>query len=480
MTVRFYTGFNKRINSTLRPGTGATYTDINCKLKNDTSEHDPILILNSSTFNYNYAYISDWGKYYFVTDVVSVANNLIEYHLSEDVLATFKPDILNTEARVVYSTDGTGSLGSKVIDPRLQIGNQRTVTISGGASYPVFDQFQANHYLLTVINNLSNNDDISGITCSYLLNDSGMGKFRNWLNATTITAYIRDLLGDPLNSIVSLFWTPFTIDLTYLDGATEIVVCDKSTSGDITFTPGEVYRVKTSYPILNRDLYIPRNQVYTDYRSIEPYTTGTIYLPGVGVVPVTMSEWVGETQIRVNISTEILTGKMLYTLMRQSNNSIVQTIECNVAAQCPVGRITNEAAGTFTGIGAMAGGIASVITGAATESAVGVVAGVGALIAGAANTALSANTHSSSISGNYGSRYVFKNPYVQWVEYSVPMESVTVNYADLRGVPTQYHGSIGLLADGYIQCEGGSVVSSANMVEKQEINDFLNGGFYKE
>ena len=70
MNVTFYT-FAKRENSTAQPGAGITSKTYDCKLKENTSIINPTIeIVKEAAQNYtdllsyNYAYISDFGRYY--------------------------------------------------------------------------------------------------------------------------------------------------------------------------------------------------------------------------------------------------------------------------------------------------------------------------------------------------------------------------------------------------------------------------------
>lgn len=48
----------------------------------------------------NYAYISEFDRYYYVDDMISMRTNLWELHLRVDVLMSFKTDIRNSQAIV--------------------------------------------------------------------------------------------------------------------------------------------------------------------------------------------------------------------------------------------------------------------------------------------------------------------------------------------------------------------------------------------
>lgn len=96
MQIRMY-AFRKRINSTKRPTTkneqGQLSFSTECTLKDLTSVLAPQVALifpehQLSPATYNYAYIPDFHRYYFVTDVMFDRNRVI-YTLSCDVLATY-------------------------------------------------------------------------------------------------------------------------------------------------------------------------------------------------------------------------------------------------------------------------------------------------------------------------------------------------------------------------------------------------------
>lgn len=85
----------EKIGKTLSAGN--TY---NCALKDDTSVLDPVIIIQTSDniYTFNYMYISDFGRYYFINDIVSLNNNrwMIKAHV--DVLETYNDAILSNTA----------------------------------------------------------------------------------------------------------------------------------------------------------------------------------------------------------------------------------------------------------------------------------------------------------------------------------------------------------------------------------------------
>ena len=101
MNIYFY-NITKRLNSTAAvPATPAATLD--CYLKNDCSFLTPYLRVNSSTKpSYNYFKLED--RYYWVTEVTSIANELWEIRGSVDPLTTFRNHIFNTSAFVLYDS----------------------------------------------------------------------------------------------------------------------------------------------------------------------------------------------------------------------------------------------------------------------------------------------------------------------------------------------------------------------------------------
>ena len=73
-----------------------------CTLKENTSVLKPVIIIRSgdNIFSYNYMYIQEFGRYYFIDDIISVNNNLWEIHAHVDVLETYANAILSNSAVV--------------------------------------------------------------------------------------------------------------------------------------------------------------------------------------------------------------------------------------------------------------------------------------------------------------------------------------------------------------------------------------------
>lgn len=64
-------------------------------LREETSILNPVITIQSEDFpTYNYAKIEEFNRYYYIDNIVSVAENLWALHMSVDVLHTYKDGIM--------------------------------------------------------------------------------------------------------------------------------------------------------------------------------------------------------------------------------------------------------------------------------------------------------------------------------------------------------------------------------------------------
>ena len=183
-TLTYYT-FSKRHKSTLQPISG---TDIEVILKDGCSLTKPVFLLEIDgrpSFNY----IGYEGRYYFVTDIRSVRNNIWEIEGEEDYLATWKAVIGATTAMILYASGGSDN----IIDTRIPLLSSVTINRS----------FEA----------------LSGITITdgnqgtIILSITGTGSFGNYVmqNSTQIFELMRDMdnwvqfmITDPITGLQQL------------------------------------------------------------------------------------------------------------------------------------------------------------------------------------------------------------------------------------------------------------------------------------
>lgn len=102
--------------------------DIQGTLRNESSVIDPTIVIEKenlflSGVKYNYMYIKEFGRWYFINEIISIVNNIWEIHCHVDVLYSWMSDILNSYCIIdktedisyadMYLDDGTFVMDSK-------------------------------------------------------------------------------------------------------------------------------------------------------------------------------------------------------------------------------------------------------------------------------------------------------------------------------------------------------------------------------
>ena len=85
---------NNSENYRLDKSLTAKYAE-SCTLKDGCSIESPVLLITNANnlSDCNYLYISDFGRYYFIEDIISIRDGLWEIHAHVDVLMTYSTQI---------------------------------------------------------------------------------------------------------------------------------------------------------------------------------------------------------------------------------------------------------------------------------------------------------------------------------------------------------------------------------------------------
>ena len=97
------TSEKNKINKTIT--TGITLSG---SLRNESNVVNPSIIINiDNPTIYNYAYIPEFNRYYFITNYISLRTGMWQINLKSDVLMSFKDSILSSEV-LINKTEITG------------------------------------------------------------------------------------------------------------------------------------------------------------------------------------------------------------------------------------------------------------------------------------------------------------------------------------------------------------------------------------
>ena len=464
MKLKYWTGFSKRKNSTKQPN-DATATQIDVVLKEDTSIDTPSIILKGNNISIDYCYIADFGKYYFVGSPIILTNGTTQYDLEEDYLATHKSAIGSTVAEIAYSSTGYDAY---IVDTRLPA--KTTVTTEHVSVASGLDATGC--YILSLITDKANGK--TGAIGHYLMDEANLKNLVANLYDVSIQSVVAEAFYSPMDMIANCIWIPVSYsDASSLCSASESITLNNSpintsgrpVSGCQVTVPIKIY---ASVPIA-----IPGR--FSDFRDEQPYTTASLYLPGIGLTDLNINDFSSSANVNVYLKVDITNGDITYFIFND-NNDILKTVSFNGAEPVPLAHVSANSKGALTGIGGAAAMVASALLGAGNMSSM---LTAGSLMA-AGSTALSFNQRATSMKGGYSGRSSFaETVYMLTMVRQDTADPTNVNYIARWGRPVGKTQAISNHS-GYVQCDNASVAIAGDNSERDIINNYLNTGFYYE
>lgn len=521
MQATFY-NFAKRSNSTKFPPADLQSTVIDVTLKNGADILHPVFLLSLSykpAFNYVF-----WdARDYFVSDIRSVRNNLWEVECEVDALASFRLQIFNTTAFVLYD----GSANTEVIDTRLPVKTSATysknyatlsqslmtgqwkiaVSVVGSDSTTTFLLTPAQVRQLvnsTDLDNWFNNiwqqvdtldqtTDQSQIDVTTAITSAGsqiqgatdtvsmlkglalasnsLSMAVNWCVGDGIRTFIkgmaktfRKLIATPnaMECIKSAVFLPWDV---VGDGSMQNIVLGEYDTG-IAALP--VYN-----PIQHGQTAIAIPWQAADWRRNAPYHQIYLYLPFMGDIEISPSDIIDCAALNIYYSLNVMTGALNYRVATDQDTTI-GVFSCQTGVSYPIG----------------ASNITPVSVGMALGSAAAAIAGAPTLAAAAtAAASLSSIRPSTSCVGGGGGGAgsgLDMRVIIHSVFHDTVVQPASVQLT--AGTPTGSVKTLSALAGLYVQTQNASVGIDDNTAgskimtdwERQEINRLLDGGVYLE
>ena len=461
MQITYWEGFSKRKNSTKQPSGAGTTIDVH--LKEDTSREHPSFQL--SGHNYNMNYVQAFGDYYFVEDIISLSNGISEVVCTMDPMATYKSSIGSTQALIEYT-----STSSKI-------------TIPDPRNRPTTNVFEEVNTLLDLGNYGFHTTDnfIIGVAGGslgvtyYMVDPTELKQIFDKIFDTTFWGSVENQFYNFADCLVTCFRVPYTPD--GLSGNTSIYI-----AGQDTGAVGKTFNKYRSIPLTACDLIYPSGSQYSlgqNYLDFEPYTTGTLYLPFVGVVPLDLGICSYNRAMNIGAVIDQYTGDIVYTVSNTSGD-YVSTYSGNFAAEVPISSQHANAMGAATGAVSAIGGLAAAGIGAVAGNAAAIAGGLAAAAGSGIGAAASMAVHSQvngSMSSCLGSQVgLIAKATILTRE---PAEPTLTVFQASSGMPFFQVDTISLVS-GYVKCWNASVNCAATPADKDIINDYLNSGFYYE
>lgn len=472
MATLTYYSFSKRHKSTKQPTSG---TDITVNLKDGVSLTNPVFLLNFSGFpTFNYCQFE--GRYYFVTDIRQVRNDLFEVECEEDYLASWKSTIGSTQAMILYATGGSDN----IVDARIPI------------TSPVYTASEA-----SALDGITITDGNQG---TIILSITGVGSFGNYVmqNSTQIFDLIRDV-DNFFRYLISGATDPYIeVDLQRLlngncadnlKGAIALpILASAMTQGTlenlylgtypcVDHNDNNIKGYRITDPLATGSATISIPWRYSDWRRHSPYTSLYLYLPLIGTIQLPTDELIGESSIAVLYSINITSGDVAVEVRASSSQKIITTASGNCAMATPYGSAnistSKVASAVVTGIAGVAAAALAPTSGGAT------LALFGGLSASAGQMLTAAQGETKGGGGLSGGASHGLTKLCVLTSVSKELTDSQANVNPIIGKPVMAKNTIGSYS-GFVQTDGAQVEGLMNNNEREVINSLLDGGIYYE
>lgn len=269
--------------------------------------------------------------------------------------------------------------------------------------------------------------------------------------------------GNPIDGLIDLRLYPFDIvSKTASSGASKIVVGRTDTG----VTGVKINDYNAILDLGECSFY----RKFNNFLDFEPFTTGSLYIPYVGIVPISTADFMGQT-ISCKMVVDITTGSC--TAIVFANNIPIIYKNGNIGVEIPMTG-SNSAEYASRVMGGLTSGAADIALGAASKSVGQVVSGVGSIV----DSALSVNNTMYNTAGSSSPACGLWQPQNCYFIIQRPVPIVPDNYGHTVGYACNYQSTIGECS-GYTQTYNADVSTiNAPESEKNAIAEILNSGFY--
>lgn len=469
MTAEFW-NFAKRYNSTKKPTTDGV--QVTFVYKDNTDLHNPLLEVTTDISDKNYAKIGD--IYYFVESLQTIAKSLWLVQLKIDLLATYKDDVQNSAAMVVYSSTVRNK---NIIDDRII--PLPTYTVAETTFYPNHHSIAGTYFLRAMGKKLDWDAPYNcGVTPVYMLDGNAMKSFIDGVMVDSVFESIKDYFTNPMDGFIECYWLPFNVLGNYASGDVTPIKIGGQTIDCAAYA---ITNALATFPKLSEELTIP--WFYDDFRNNDPYTALYFFTPWSGLIKLNASDCYGYDKMTVEYALDVFNGDLTFNL--KVGGRIIATISGNAKIDLPISRATINVSGMIAGGVATAGGVAYASTAAkfmkSPKMAVasGIATAVGGLFGGISSAAQNEVATKGNMSGSINAiTFMGSTPCTLYV---VAQNTVVdpINNASIIGYPLGAVRSLSGL-NGFVQTSGASVSASAYESEITNLNNLLDGGVYIE
>ena len=469
-SVKLYT-LSKRDNSTKRP-TANTGTNFDCVIKTGSGIMRPTISLDIGVGNdpsqYNYAYISAFGRYYFIEEWY-FERALWTASLRVDVLATYKTEIGSAN---LYIMRASGAHNGNIVDT-LYPAKTGCSFASDTKTNPWTD---AMTYVIGVISE-------GGMLGAMSYWAMGIGGFSNVCTnllssldgtgaVTSANGYdfigdcsqaLQRSLVDPLQYIKTCIMLPVAIGDTIGDTGQNIMVYnwDAHQTGKLLH-PNQAITKTYSFSISKH----PDTNSRGNYVNSAPFTNISLTIPPFGVFDIDTSVTCNASTLTAVIRIDQITGKASLTI--SCNGIVLNRVEAQLGIPISMSSVKQDFIGAASGLaGAIGGAAAGALSGGLGGMVLGAASGIGNAI-----TSLVPRASTIGTTGSYGTLIGdFRLDH----QFFRPVADDNTH----NGRPLCEVRQINTLS-GYMIIQDGDVAINGTASEDAKVRAYLESGFYYE
>lgn len=298
----------KRANSTKRPTNLINYTG---EIKSPCSALNPVIVfqMEGDPTSYNYAHISAWDRYYWVTDW-TFDRGLWVATMRVDVLASWRDTIGTTNTYILRSASSySGQIADTAYAPKSRI----IQTINGNTNtsgYGWTGAYGAGTFVVGIINGATNT---AGCVSYYVFT---AGQFRTLcqklfndpsdyldIDPSEISENLQRALVNPYQYIASAMWFPFEVAHGSLLSAVKF--------GWWQFNNNCYPIAEYGYSLNQLSFVVPQHPQSGSrglYLNDSPYSRYTLFIPAFGEFEIPAAMLNGCPTISCDIVTDSITG----------------------------------------------------------------------------------------------------------------------------------------------------------------------------
>lgn len=313
--VTLFDNFQKMDDSTKIPDNAVLREEHSCCLKEGCSILHPVMSFdlpftdaNYWPTKYNYAYVTAFNRYYFISDW-TYAGGLWWASMDVDAMGSWRT-FINSSEQYVLRVDNPVQADAAIPDGVYPATFDITVTRETKSVYDTSSLF-AGTYVIGITNGSS--DGTGGIT--YLCADRGviesffqyMFNTTDWIGGATITDVSTDLLKclvNPSQYVRSLMWFPFSTNKIASGGYQNVGAGWWKTNINMQSINPNGVRVAVEF---KRPKHV-QSASDSSYLNFTPFTSMEIFVPPFGKFNLPPEKFpVGES-VRANVDVDLITG----------------------------------------------------------------------------------------------------------------------------------------------------------------------------